>query len=85
MIILERSGILYSYCVVIERDFTCATQLQPTNYLCFFKRGVASYKESEEEDAIRDLNKVPSKQNFPHSNRLYLYIQRELNCILFEP
>jgi hypothetical protein len=40
------------------RSFTAATRIQPNGYLAYFKRGVAHYKESEEEDALKDISKV---------------------------
>jgi len=40
------------------RSFTAATKIQPHGYLAYFKRGVAYYKESEEEEALKDISKA---------------------------
>ncbi len=39
-------------------DFLCAAKIYPHSSLPLFKRGVAHYRECEEEEALRDIQRV---------------------------
>lgn len=40
------------------KEFTRAIQLAPTNFVAYFKRGVAYYKENEEEEALKNMRRA---------------------------
>jgi tetratricopeptide (TPR) repeat protein len=70
------------------REFTRAIKLSPTNYAPYFKRGVAFYKENDEEEALKNirgaltLNPSPAEE---HMIRAMLFqIQLEFKLAVVE-